>query len=145
VSFLIDTNVVSEWVARRPNPLVVSWLAEVDEDRVFISVMSFAEIRRGIELLASGRRREQLTAWLDHELPTRFEARILPIDRRAAEHWGVIMVRGQKAGVSPGLMDAFFAATAELHQLTLVTRNTRDFRGLGIPLLNPWEPPTTTA
>ncbi len=143
MSFLLDTNVVSEWVKQRPNPYVVSWLAEIDEDRVFLSVASFAEIRHGIELLPAGRRRERLTVWLDDELPTRFEGRILPIDRRTAEVWGVIMARGQKAGVKPGPMDAFFAAAAEAHQLTLVTHNVRDFRGMGIALLDPWEPPST--
>ena len=145
MSFLLDTNVVSEWVKPRPNPYVVSWLAEIDEDRVFLSVASFAEIRHGIELLPAGRRRERLTIWLDDELPTRFDGRILPIDRRTAEVWGVIMARGQKAGVKPGLMDAFFAATAEAHQLTLVTHNVRDFLGMGITLLDPWEPPSTPA
>jgi hypothetical protein len=140
VSFLLDTNVVSEWVKPQPDRNVISWLADVDEDRVFISVMSFAEIRRGLELLPAGRRRERLAAWLAEELPARFEERILNIDQHVAETWGVVMVRGQKLGLTLGSMDAFFAATTEAHGLTLVTRYVKDFQALGISLLDPWHP-----
>jgi toxin FitB len=141
VTFLLDTNVISEWVKPRPNPHVVRWLADVDEDRVFMSVASFAEIRHGIERLSDGQRREPLTAWLADELPARFEGRVLAIDRRVAETWGVVLARGQRAGVVVGAMDGFFAATAEAHGLTLVTLNDRDFAKLGVPLLDPSSPP----
>ena len=140
MSFLLDTNVVSEWVRPQPDRNVISWLAEVDEDRVFISVISFAEIRRGVEMLPAGRRRERLAAWLAEELPARFEERILDINPQVAETWGVLMARGQKVGLTLGAMDAFVAATAEVHGLTLATRNVKDFRRLTIPLLDPWQP-----
>ncbi len=140
MSFLLDTNVVSEWAKPAPDRNVISWLAEVDEDRVFISVISFAEIRRGVELMPAGRRRERLAQWLAEELPARFEERILAIDQQVAETWGVIMVRGQKAGLTLGSMDAFVAATAEAHGLTLVTRNVKDFEEVGISLFDPWTP-----
>jgi predicted nucleic acid-binding protein len=140
VSFLLDTNVISEWVKPRPDPHVVEWLASVDEDQVYLSVVSFAEIRLGIELLVAGRRRERLASWLADDLPARFEGRILDVDHRVADAWGVIMARGRLAGAVPGAMDAFFAATAEAHGLTLVTRNVRDFAKLGIALLDPWSP-----
>ncbi len=140
MSFLLDTNVVSEWVRPQPDRNVISWLAEVDEDRVFISVISFAEIRRGVEMLAAGRRRERLAIWLAEELPARFEARILDIDPRVAEAWGVVMARGQKIGLTLGSMDAFVAATAEVHGLTLATHNVKDFQRLAISLLDPWHP-----
>jgi toxin FitB len=140
VSFLLDTNVISEWIKPQPNRNVVSWLAEVDEDRVFISVISFAEVRHGIELLPVGRRRERLAHWLAEDLPERFEGRILAVDQHIAETWGVIMARGQKAGLTPGSMDAFVAATAAAHNLTLATRNVKDFQRLGISLFDPWQP-----
>ena len=76
--------------------------------------------------------------WLAEELPERFESRILVIDQQIAETWGVIMARGQKAGLTLGSMDAFVAATAETHALTLVTRNVKDFERFGISLLDPW-------
>jgi predicted nucleic acid-binding protein len=138
MSFLLDTNVISEWVKPRPDPHLIEWLAEVDEDRTFLSVASFAEIRRGIELLPNGQRRSRLTQWLGEELTARFEGRILPIDRHIAEAWGVLTVRAQRAGATIASLDAFFAATAEAHHLTLVTRNTKDFAALAVSLLDPW-------
>ena len=117
---------------------MISWLAEVDEDRVFVSLITFAEVRHGVELLPVGRRRERLAHGLAEELPARFEDRILTIDQHIAETWGVIMARGQKAGLALGSMDAFVAATAETHALTLVTRNVKDFERIGISLLDPW-------
>jgi predicted nucleic acid-binding protein len=87
VSFLLDTNVISEWTKPRPDRNVISWLAEVDEDRVFISVISFAEVRHGIERLPPGRKRERLARWLAEELPERFENRILAIDQPIDETW----------------------------------------------------------
>jgi hypothetical protein len=138
VSFLLDTNVISEWIKPQPDRNVISWLAEADEDSVFISVISFAEVRHGVELLPAGRRRERLAHWLAEELPERFEDRILAIDLRIAETWGMVMARGQKLGLTLGSMDAFVAATAETHALTLVTRNIKDFERVGISLLDPW-------
>jgi toxin FitB len=140
VSFLLDTNVVSEWVRPQPDRNVISWLADVDEDRVFISVIALAEIHRGVEMLPAGRRRDRLATWLAEELPARFEERILDIDPKVAETWGVVMARGQKIGLTLGSMDAFVAATAETHSLTLATRNVKDFLRLGISLLDPWQP-----
>jgi toxin FitB len=138
VNFLLDTNVISEWAGRRPEPNVVSWLAEADEDRIFVSVIAFAEIRRGIELMAAGKRREPLTQWLAEELPARFADRIVTIDQHATEAWGVVMARAHKMGETLGSIDAFAAAIATAHDLTLVTRNVRDFKSAGIRLLDPW-------
>jgi predicted nucleic acid-binding protein len=138
VNYLLDTNVVSEWTKPCPNPGVVSWLAEVDEDRVFISVITIAELRHGIERMDAGARRHRLDRWLADELSFRFEGRVLPVDAGTANRWGQIMARGQGAGRPVSPMDAFIAATAEQHDLGLVTRNGSDFEGLGIRLVNPW-------
>jgi hypothetical protein len=139
MSFLLDTNVVSEWVRPVPDEHVIAWLDAVDEDRVFVSVATFAEIRRGIELLPLGRRRARLTDWLAGDVPRRFEDRVIDIDQRIAEAWGVTMARSHALGATLGTMDAFFVATALVHDLTLVTRNVRDFEATGIALLNPWQ------
>lgn len=104
-----------------------------------MSVVSLAELRRGVELLPAGRRREDLAAWIAGELTERFHGRILDVDRRIADGWALAMARGQRSGRTMTAMDAFFAATAESHSLTLVTRNARDFEGLGVPLFDPWE------
>jgi toxin FitB len=138
MNFLLDTNVVSEWVKPRPDEGVLAWLAEVDEDRVFLSVMTLAELRFGIERLAAGKRRTRLDAWLQEELPLRFEGRLLPIDRAVADAWGRIVARGEQGGRPISVSDAFVAATAEVHELTLVTRNVGDFEPALKAVLNPW-------
>jgi hypothetical protein len=138
VNFLLDTNVVSEWTKPRPDAGDMAWLAEADEDRVFVSVVTLAELRHGVERLPLGARRNRLDFWLTEQLPARFEARLLSIDAETANGWGRAMVRGQAAGRPPSTMDAFIAATAEQHGLALVTRNASDFDALGIRLINPW-------
>jgi predicted nucleic acid-binding protein len=138
MSFLLDTNVVSEWVRPHPDPGVVAWLDKVDEDRVFLSVITLAEIRHGIERLADGQRRRRLDAWLRGDLPLRFESRVLPVDERVADRWGAIVARREAAGRPIGAMDALIAATAETHALTLVTRNATDFEFAVGAIVNPW-------
>jgi toxin FitB len=138
VSFLLDTNVISEWVKARPNRGVVAWLAAVDEDRVFISVVTLAELRYGIERMTTGSRRNQLTQWLLEELPLRFEGRVLSINHIIADIWGKIVARSEAAGRPIGAMDAFIAATAEVHDLTLITRNVSDFETSINAIINPW-------
>jgi predicted nucleic acid-binding protein len=138
VSFLLDTNVVSEWAKPRPDPGVVAWLAEADEDRVFISAATIAEIRYAIERLALGKRRNQLNRWLIDDLPVRFEDRILPVDAQVGDRWGRAMARRQATGRPVSIMDAIIAATAERHDMDLVTRNVADFASLGVRVVNPW-------
>jgi len=138
LSFLLDTNVISEWVKPRPHAGVIRWLAEADEDRVFISVISIAEFRRGLERMAKGRRRDRIADWLSEDLLVRFEGRILPVDVAIAQEWGVTVERARNQGIGLSVMDGFLAATAQTRELTLVTRNTEDFRGLGIELFDPW-------
>ena len=114
------------------------WLADVDEDTVFLSVVALAEIRRGVELLPRGRRRDALAFWLENELGGRFAGRLIDIDARVADRWGVLSASAQKAGVSLGAMDAFLGATAVVNGLTLVTRDASVFERLSVPVLNPW-------
>jgi predicted nucleic acid-binding protein len=138
VSFLLDTNVVSEWVKLRPNAGVLAWLASADEDSVFLSVVTLAELRHGVERLGASRRKRQLDDWLRHELAERFEGRILPIDAAVAEVWGRVVARREAAGRPIDAMDAFIAATARVHDLTVVTRNEADFAGIVEAVLSPW-------
>ncbi|MBZ5657738.1 MAG: type II toxin-antitoxin system VapC family toxin [Acidobacteriia bacterium] len=137
MSFLLDTNAVSEWVKPRPNPGLIGWMESTDEDRVFISVITLAELRYGVERLGVEARRRRLEEWLGHELLLRFEGRILPVDTNVAEAWGKTVSRSEAAGRPIGAMDAFLAATAEVHRLTLVTRNVSDFPALKA-VLDPW-------
>jgi predicted nucleic acid-binding protein len=137
VNFLLDTNAVSEWVKARPNPGVIRWMESADEDRVFLSVISLAELRCGVERMPAGARRNRLEAWLRDELPLRFEGRILPVDDDVAGAWGRAVSRSEALGRPVRAMDAFLAATAEIHRLTLVTRNVSDFPMLK-SVVNPW-------
>ena len=130
--WLIDTNIVSEWVRPRPDAAVVRWLDEVDEDRVFLSVVSLAEIRFGVEQLAPGRRRARLDEWLREELPARFAGRIVAVNEEVADACGRLLARARHAGRGLGAMDALIAATCLACDLVLATRNLADFDGLGI-------------
>jgi toxin FitB len=138
VNFLLDTNLVSEWTKPRPNPGVVNCLANADEDRVFISVVTIAELRHGVERLAIGRRRKRLNEWIEGELLFRFDERILPIDAATADAWGRIVAHRERLGRPIGTMDAFIAATAQVHKLTLATRNQTDFEASVAAVVNPW-------
>jgi predicted nucleic acid-binding protein len=138
MSFLLDTNVVSEWVKPHPNAGAVAWLARADEDRIFLSVITLAELRYGIERMAAGLRQRRLDEWLRNELPPRFEGRILSIDNSIADVWGKVVARREAVGRPISAQDAFIAATAEIHGLTLVTRNAQDFKPTLKALVNPW-------
>lgn len=137
MNFLLDTNAVSEWVKPRPNPGLIRWMEFADEDRVFLSVISLAELRYGVERMPVGPRRSRLEQWLRDELPLRFEGRILSIDNNIAEAWGRTVSRSEALGRPMGAMDSFLSATAEVHRLMLVTRNVSDFPMLKA-VVNPW-------
>ena len=98
MSYLLDTDVTSEWAKPQPNPKVVEWLGETLEHELHISVVSWAELRRGVERLAPGKRRQPLAEWLENELAHRFGARILPVDPAVADAWGILMARREGAG-----------------------------------------------
>ena len=138
MNYLLDTNVVSEWTRPAPPLAVLQWLHEIDEDRVFVSVVTVAELRRGVGLMAAGRRRTELDRWFREEFPARFDGRLLPIDRPIAESWGALMAQARQQGFGLSIMDGFLAATAQARDLTLVTRDVRDFSRLGLALFNPW-------
>jgi toxin FitB len=138
MSFLLDTNAVSEWIKPQPNAGLMGWLASADEDRVFLSVVTIAEIRHGIERLRASRRRTHLDGWLRDELTLRFEGRILPVEVEIADAWGKIVARREAQGRPIHAMDALLAATAEVHELTLVTRNASDFEAAAKSVLDPW-------
>jgi predicted nucleic acid-binding protein len=117
---------------------VIAWLAEADEDRVFLSVITLAELRHGIARLVESQRRTRLNSWLRDEITARFEGRLLPIDRSIADAWGEIVAQCDRAGRPIGTMDAFIAATARVHGLALVTRDQSGFVPAGIEMINPW-------
>ncbi len=140
MSFLLDMNVVSESTRPRPGPGVVAWPASVDEESVFLSVITLTELRYGIERLPPGRRRKRLDRWLQQELPLRFEGRILPIDALVADTCGKLVARTESIGSPIEARDALITATAQVHRLTLVTRNWSRFETTVKSILTPWTP-----
>lgn len=137
--FLLDTNVISEWVKPRPERRVVAWLDAADQNSLYLSVLAFAEVRLGIERLPVGTKRDRLTVWLDGDLAEWFEGRIIGIDLAIASAWARLVARGRSAGRTPPILDAFMAATALVHGMTLVTRDIGATAWLEVPVLNPWQ------
>jgi predicted nucleic acid-binding protein len=137
LSFLIDTNVASEAAKPRPSPQVRAWFAQQRDGALHFSVCTIGEIDFGIARLEVGPRRVALQAWRDHLVDVS-RRRILPVDLRVAETWGIVRARAAAAKRTMPSIDALLAATAEVHGLTLVTRNTRDFEVWGGPVFNPW-------
>ena len=138
MNFLLDTNVISEPMKARPNAGVLAWLAQIDEDSVFLSVVTITELRYGIERLASGRRRDRLDSWLRKDLRLRFGERILPVNLEIADACGRLVARCESLGRPIEPRDAFIGATAEVHGLTLVTRNASDFQTTVKAIVTPW-------
>lgn len=136
--YLVDTNVLSERRRRAPSPGVVAWLDDAPAEQLFMSVLTLGEIRYGVELLTKRdpHSAASIEAWLT-ELVGRFTDRVLDVDQSVVRSWARL-----RADRPVPVVDGLIAATALAHDLTLVTRNTRDFVGLGVRLLNPFEPTT---
>ena len=134
----MDTNVFSEPVKPKPDAKVVAWLRQ-HESEIYVSTITIGEIRRGIERLPNGRRKTQLRAWL-LALCDCMKGRILSFNTSTAHVWGQLKAGWDRAGVAIPSLDSQLAATAQRHQLTLVTRNSADFRKTGVKLLNPFNP-----
>ncbi len=138
MSFLLDTNVISEWNKDVVDPSLRQWIVNTSEEELFLSVVTIGELRYGIERLPAGRRRRDLEAWFSLEIRERFSGRILAVDIDTADVFGQILARRNVSRQSSVTMDVWIAATAVVNDLTVVTRNTRDFEALDVPLLNPW-------
>jgi predicted nucleic acid-binding protein len=138
--FLLDTNIPSEMLRPRPDANVAAWVKRQVQETLFVSVVTLGELRRGATLLAEqSARRVELERMIHEKVPSWFHDRILPVTRSVAERWGVLDGERQLAGRPLNTADGMIAATALEHGLTLVTRNVRDFQGLGVTVLNPWD------
>lgn len=135
-SYLLDTNVVSETVRSMPDAAVMAWLDGLDSHQLYISVLTLGEIRKGALMVKDSRRRAKLLNWLDQVLRGWFADRVLAIDEAVAARWGELLAA---AGRPLPAIDTLLAATAATAGLTLATRNVRDFEGLGVKIVNPWE------
>lgn len=137
--YLLDTNVISEPTRQAPAPQVLDWLRSIGAAPVFVSVVSVVELRFGIERLPAGERRARLERWLEKELLPAYSARILEIDGNTAQIWGRLKAAALAAGIGRSELDNGVAATAVANDLTLATRNVRDFAADPVAVINPWD------
>jgi predicted nucleic acid-binding protein len=135
LSYLLDTNVISELKRNSPDPGVVAWLSQRPPVTLYLSVLTLGQIRKGIENASDEKRRQRLIDWLEADLPTFFTGRILPVDEAVADRWGRLVA---VAGRPLPAIDSLLAATALEHDLVLVTRNAKDFAGLPVQTFSPW-------
>ncbi len=138
MSWLLDTCVLSELARSKPDPHVLGWVSELPNEALFVSVLTLGEIRKGVEKLSAGTRKERLLLWLEHDLVAWLDRRILPVDKGVASRWGALLA---SMGRSVPAIDSLLAATALHYGLQLVTRNEQDFMFPGLVVFNPWSSP----
>lgn len=140
MKFLLDTCAISELTKPTPNPGVVKWFAEQDELALHLATPSVGELKRGVEKLDDGKRKSFLQNWLAESVIERFGTRMLPASTGICLLWGEMQARLDRQGKPMPSVDGLIAATALHHQLTVVTRNTRDMEASGVTLFDPWQP-----
>jgi toxin FitB len=136
MSYLIDTNVISELVKKNPDEKVIKWFSSIPNEKLFISVITIGELRKGINQILEAQKKEKLRIWLEHELPEWFQERILAIDLAIADRWGRLLAQARRP--LPAI-DSLIAATALHFDLSVVTRNVADFEYTDLEIINPWE------
>jgi len=139
VKYLLDTCLISEVSKKEPNPNVLLWLDKQDESALYLSVLTIGELQKGISKLPDNARKAELQAWVNNELVGRFGRRILNIDVEVAGAWGILLGTAEKHGKKLPAMDSLIAATASVHALIVVTRNTRDMERCQAKVFNPWK------
>ena len=135
MSYLIDTNVISELIKIKPDKKVINWFETVPDRELYLSVLTIGEIRKGLVKVNNDAKRETIRAWLDYELITWFSDRILPINQHVANKWGLLQAQVNKT--LPAI-DSLIAATALHSDLIIVTRNTKDFDIISLETINPF-------
>lgn len=136
--YLLDTMIVSEAAKPAPSAGVLAWLEEQAALDLAISVLTLGEIGRGVARMEEGRRKRLLGEWMQTSLPAHFEGRILPVDEEIARAWGELTAEADRSGRPLHVIDGLLLATARAHDLTLVTRNVRDFQDRGQDILDPY-------
>jgi tRNA(fMet)-specific endonuclease VapC len=138
MNFILDTNVISELIAKQPNPKVVAWVNAQDPQRVHLTVITIGEIRKEVAKLPDSKRKFQVQQWLEGDLLSRFHGRILPITTDVMLRWGDVMGELEQRGVVLAAIDSLIAAIALEQNYALVTRNEVDFAATGVTIINPW-------
>jgi predicted nucleic acid-binding protein len=137
LNYLLDTCVISELVKPNPDKNVVNWIQDTPTERLFLSIITIGEIRKGLTKLPDSKRKDLLTNWLNSLLED-YQNRIISIDLTVAENWGIIQGKSEKKGLAMPSIDSLIADIAYTHNLVLVTRNVDDFETSDLPIKNPW-------
>lgn len=138
MNYLLDTCLLSELRKPDPDPGIVTWISDIDEGRLFVSILSLGEIQKGIARLENGRRKNAFQHWLEDDLLSRFEGRIVHFDLDMALEWGLLSAVCESKGRPAPVVDTLLAVTAIVRNLVLVTRNDKDFSDFPVKILNPW-------
>lgn len=136
--WLLDTNVLSELRRPKPDAKVVQFVSGQSLDLLYVSIVTLAEIRFGIELVKDVNRRMELNDWLTHKLRPMFEQRVLEITEDIMLKWRLLVEDGRKRGHTFSQPDLIIAATALQHGLTIISRDTSEYEMANVPVLNPW-------
>lgn len=137
MNFLLDTNIISEPKQKRPSKRVLEWLDAQDESKLYLSVLTLGEIKKGIARLESGKKKAALEKWLE-QLRARFSRRILPITEKTFFVWGKMYGEFERKGIVRPAFDSLLEATALEHDMIFVTRNVKNFHDSQVTILNPW-------
>ena len=138
MKYLLDTCVISEVIRPQPDTNVISWLRKQDENCLYLSVLTFGEIEKGIEKSPDETRKRKLKLWVEDDLKKRFEGRIIPIDLDISAKWGAIQGAAESAGNPMPAIDGLIAVSGLVRNCVVVTRNTSDMEQSSAELLNPW-------
>ena len=139
MKYLLDTNIISEFISQNPNQKVVKYILTLNETDLYLSAITIGEIKAGIEKLDASRKKETLTQWLEKDLLIRFENRIVFIDTDVMLKWGEINNRLKKSGTPLPIMDSIIGASCEVFNMTLITRNEKDFKKIYTKIVNPFK------
>lgn len=139
MNYLLDTCVLSELIKPKPNQNVITWISDIDERCLYISVLTIGEIHKGIEKLLESKKKENLHEWVNFDLRERFNNKILDIDIHTATTWGKVQAQSELMGKTLPSIDGLIACTGITHDLTIATRNTKDMKVSGVSLVDPWE------
>jgi toxin FitB len=139
MNYVLDTNVISELIAKQPNPRVIEWLDSLDPTTLYLTVITLGEIRKGIEKLPPSKRKDSVKEWLETDLLLRFQGKILEITTEVMLLWGELTGRLENEGRPLAAIDSLIAAIVLEGNYSLITRNDSDFQHTGITIINPWK------
>ncbi len=138
MKYILDTNIISEFISRTPNQKVIDYILTLNENDIYLSVITIGEIKAGVEKLADGQKKDKLLYWLEHDLLVRFENRIIDIDTEIMLQWAIVNTKLKQLGKPLPIMDSLIGATSQVKDMVLLTRNEKDFKNLDIRMVNPF-------